>query len=34
LYYIFPEDLSHSLCVFDGLLGLDAAGFETAVLVE
>ena len=34
MYYIFPEDLGHSLCVLDGLFGLDAAGFEAAILVE
>jgi hypothetical protein len=34
LYYIFPEDLSDALGMFDGLFSLDAASLETAVLVE
>jgi hypothetical protein len=34
LYYIFPEDLSDALSVFDGFLSLDAASLETTVLVE
>lgn len=34
LYYIFPQDLSHSLGMFYSLLGFDAASLDAAVLIE
>lgn len=34
LYYIFPQDLGHSLCVFDGLFCFNAASLDPTVLVE
>jgi hypothetical protein len=34
LYYIFFEDLGHTLGVLDGLFSLDAARFDATVLVE
>lgn len=34
LYYIFPQDLSHSLGMFNSLLCFDAASLDAAVLVE